>query len=161
LTHHLIHHILRDLDKPEQISQILKNVSPLRWFDDNILAMLLTEVALTNFENINTLHARAYIRQVAIQTYLIHWESGRMAYTLDRPVRQILTLEMHRREPSRLSKIHHFMQEWYQEAINKVTQKDPSTPKSVIYLLEHLFHFAQLWLLEGKSPAEVVLFKLT
>jgi nucleoside-triphosphatase THEP1 len=149
------HHILRGISDSERVSQILKHVSPLRRFDDNILSMLLTKIDSARFENINTLHARARIRQVAIQTYLIRWESGRMAYTLDRPIRQLLTLEMHHRDPSRLREIHRTMQEWYQDAIDQVTQKDSSAPQSVIYLLEHLFHFAQLWQLEAKSQVDL------
>lgn len=135
----------------QRLGKLLRYVSPLRRFDDNLLATLLREVDKDYFAQVNTLDARAYTRQMSALTYLVNWESGKQAYALDRPLRHLLSLEMKFREKFRLLQIHQFAIDWYQKAIYQVTEKDPSAPQSVIYLLEQIFHLAQLWELESKA----------
>jgi adenylate kinase len=142
----------------QRLGQLLRYVSPLRRFDDNLLAALLREIDKDNFGQTNTLNTRVYSRQMVAQTYLVKWESGKQAYALDRPMRHLLSLEMKFRERSRLVKIHQFVMDWYQRAISEVTAKDPSAPQSVIYLIEHIYHYVQLQQFKPKPvDLEIVL----
>lgn len=146
-------YILGGIDNPETrytLSRLLSYISPLRRFDDNLLAALLREIDPQNFEHTNTLDARSYTRLMAARTYMVKWDSAKQAYALDDPIRQLLSLEMKFRDTDRLMQIHQFTLNWYQDAIDKVTAKDSSAPQSVIYLLEFIFHLVHLRQLQGQ-----------
>lgn len=147
-------HILRDIKDSEtrhHISQLLRYISPLRRFDDNLLAALLPYIDKGTYGSINTLNARVYTRQMSALTYLVKWNSARQAYALDASIRRLLSLEMKFRDEKLLIQIHEFMMNWYQQAIDEVTTKDSSAPQSVIYLIEYIFHFAQFSQLKNES----------
>jgi len=150
-----VEYILHNIEAPEtrqRLSKLLRYVSPLRRFDHNLLSELLRKLNKEHqFNQIDALTAHNYIRQMAALTYLVKWDSARQAYALDTPMRQLLSLEMKFRDRPQLLQIHQFVVDWYLRAINVVTNKDPSTPQSVVYLIEYIYHFAQLWHLEDKS----------
>jgi hypothetical protein len=140
-----------DAPKKRWLAWLLRSISPLRRFDDNLLRALLLALDATQFSQITTLETRSYTRQMAALTYLVKWDSARIAYALDLPMRQLLSLEMKFREQERLLKIHKFVKTWYQDAINEVTARDSSAPQSVIYLIEHIYHLAQYRQVKGET----------
>ncbi len=143
-------HILHNLSQPDQIKAQLRYISPLRRFDDNLLAGLLRYIDKETYKHIDTIKARSYIRQMATQTFLVKWDSAKQAYALDPPLRHLLSLEMKFRDPPDLLNIHEFVMNWYQQAIDTVIIKDPSAPQTVVYLLEHIYHFTHFRQLKGQ-----------
>ncbi|MDM8528282.1 ATP-binding protein [Anaerolineales bacterium HSG24] len=144
-------YILGDIPDRAKTSQLLRYISPLRRFDDHLLSNLLPALNKELFAELSILEARSLTRQVAIQTYLIKWHSGRMAYILEPPVRQLLYLDLKYRDNRKLQQIHEFMRNWYKQAIDETLQKDASSPQSVVYFLEYLYHYMELERLTGRS----------
>ena len=146
-------HILADIPDPEQrrnLNHLLKLISPLRRFDDNLLYAFLTDLEPDRFAGINALTTRTYIRQLATSTYLVKWESAKFAYALDYPIRSLLSLNMKFGDDQKLLAIHQFALAWYEQLIIQLAERDPSTPQSVTYLMEHIFHLAWVQLLQNK-----------
>lgn len=142
---------IKDVQQRYLIRDLLRYVSPLRRFDDVLLAELLHKVDDKRFSQVNTLDARSYTRLMAAQTYLIKWDSGRQAYALDHAIRRLLALELKYQEAERLGQIHQLALNWYEKAMSEVTQRDKSAPHTVIYLLEYIFHLAHKWQLQGPT----------
>jgi len=74
-----------------------------------------------------------------------------MGYALDFSIRRLLSLEMKFRDQAFFLKIHQFMADWYQDAIDKAAERDPGAPQTVMYLIEHIFHFSQLCQTKGQT----------
>ena len=148
-----------DLYTKSQLAWLLRYISPLRRFDDNLLYSILKEIEPTELESfmglkvaaLNTLVARAFTRQMVALTYLVKWDSAKIAYALDRPMRQLLSLEMKYKRPDRLLHINEFVKTWYQKAIKKAVEKDSSAPQSVVYLIEYIYHLIQYRQLTGET----------
>jgi hypothetical protein len=138
----LIQYILVDIphERQHELIFLLKNLSPLRRFNENILSDFLPE--LDNKKR-DTLAARMLIRKMSVETYLVKWDSARMAYALNYLIRRLLSLEMKFNNKESLTKIHKFMMKWYGDSIKKALERDPSAPQTVLYLIEYIYHLAQ------------------
>jgi hypothetical protein len=151
LSQYLLVHI-KDKDRRERMAELLKKVSPLRRFDDMLLYKFLNvSDILQHSDSIDTLKSRSYIREMVSLTYVVGWDSARMAYSLDFPIRQLFSLGMKFRDPAGLVKIHEIMMECYQQYMDKAVERDPSAPQTVIYLTEYIFHFASVCQLKGQT----------
>lgn len=148
-------YILGDIPDRDRTSQLLRCISPLRHFDDYLLSNLLPELGEALFGKVSILEARALMRQIAIQTRLIKWDSGRRAYILEPPIRRLLYLDLQYRDKAKLQRAHQFMQEWYQNALDETLEKDASSPQSVIYLLEYLYHYIHNQQLAGQTSVAI------
>jgi len=133
----------------DNIDGLLKKVCPLRRFDDTLLDDFLLQIEPDKFIERNTLAIRSYIRQMAIATNIVQWNSAKMAYSLDYSMRRLFALEMKFINKPMLINIHNFMMNWYQEAIDKTSDK--SAPHTVLYLIEHIFHFVHLSQLNNQT----------
>jgi hypothetical protein len=143
----LSNHILVDIaDKDMRLFMewLLKVVSPIRRFDDILLVNLLPRIASELYRPIDTLSTRSYIRKMSVSTYVVKWNSAKMAYSCDESIRRLLAMSLKFRDKELLLLVHKFMVEWYQQAINETVIRDPSSPATVIYLIEYIFHFVQL-----------------
>jgi len=139
LADRILTHI-SDKEHREKIDGLLKKVCPLRRFDDILLDDFLPVIEPNKFIERNTMATRSYIRQMAIATYIVQWNSAKMAYSLDYSMRRLFALEMKFRNKPMLINIHKSMMDWYQKAIDD--SSDKSAPHTVLYLIEHIFHFA-------------------
>jgi len=147
LTDRILTHI-SDKETRNKIDGLLKKVCPLRRFDDILLDDFLPAIEPDKSIERNTLTTRSYIRLMAISTYIVQWNSTKMAYSLDYSMRRLFALEMKFRNKPMLIKIHAFMMNWYQKAIDE--SSDKSAPHTVLYLIEHIFHFAYFSQLTNK-----------
>ena len=151
LSDHIFIH-LQDKTPRNFLEYLLKSLSPLRRFDDILLHELLKKVGKEHYDTVvDMLTIRGHIRQLAASTYMVKWESGRMGYALDFSIRRLLSLEMKFRDQAFFLKIHQFMADWYQDAIDKAAERDPGAPQTVMYLIEHIFHFSQLCQTKGQT----------
>jgi hypothetical protein len=127
-------------ERRQRLRALLRYLGPLRRFDDILLADLLPQIAPKIFPEITTAKARVYIFDLAHETHLVRWDSARQAFVLDASMRRFLALELKYRERERLMLIHKLACQWYDRELTEVVQSTPSTPQSVLYFIEYVFH---------------------
>jgi len=159
LSEYILNHIPEQ--ERDELVFLLKKVSVLRRFDDNILCDLLKELDKSRYSSINMIDARGFIRKMATSTHLIKWDSSKMAYALDISMRRLLCLEIKFHDIESMQAIHEFMTKWYDYVIDKAIEpykNDPQKsypPQTVLYLIEYLFHFVQLCQLTDKTAQHI------
>jgi len=82
---------------------------------------------------------------------VVRWNSAKMAYSLDDSIRHLLAMSMKFKDKKLVIQIHEFMLKWYQQAMDDAVKRDPSSPATVLYLIEYIFHSAQLFHLTEKT----------
>lgn len=139
--------ILSDIPDSENrrfLEKLLKTTSPLRRFDNDILADLLNRLNPLDPQEheIDTFETLRYIRELSAYTHLVTWNSQKMGYSTDPAVRRLIALSMKYKEEDTYLDIHDQMRTFYQDEMKTTMNKDPSSPQSVLYLMEYIFHDA-------------------
>ncbi len=145
--------ILIDIPSRENrnlLKALLKYTSPLRRFDDGILSKLLKEVIAKEDSAVHPEKSSKYFWAMKTLTHLVVWDSPKTGYATDAAVRRLLALSMKYREKDIYLAIHEYMANFYKKAMNAAIEKDPSSPQSILYLLEFIFHHASFHAAKGE-----------
>ncbi len=128
-----------DQDNRRFLENLLKITSPLRRFDNDILFDLLRYLHPQE-DNVDTIETLRYIREMSASTHLVTWNSQKMGYSTDNAVRRLLALSMKYKEKDTYMAIHRHMASFYHDEMKTTMAKDSSSPQSVLYLVEFIFH---------------------
>jgi hypothetical protein len=123
-------------------------IAPLRQFDVTTLRAVLPEFAPDQFGERGGNYFLMMLNRL-VDTALVEWSAKRKAYVLDDTLRRILALDLETQDADLSQCIHQRGAELYRRWLEEVSESRST------YLVEWLYHRAQVLRLGGKDQAEI------
>jgi hypothetical protein len=137
--------LLAEVD--DEIRMAWRIAASLRQFDVTTLRRVLPEFE-PEFEGRGGNYYLLMLNRM-VDTALVEWSAERKAYVLDDTVRQFLALDLETRDPDLVQRIHERAAELYRHWLEDVPENRSA------YLVEWLYHEAQILRLKDKEPPEI------
>ena len=123
-------------------------IAPLRQFDVTTLRAVLPEFAPDQFEGRGGNYFLLMLNRL-VDTALVEWSAERKAYVLDDTLRRILALDLETRDADLSLRIHQRAADLFDRWLEEVPESRST------YLVEWLYHRAQVLRLSGKDQPEI------
>ncbi len=145
MTHVVEENLLAGVDNDIRLAWRI--AAPLRQFDVTTLRRVLPEFE-PEFEGKGGNYYLLMLNRM-VDTALVEWSAERKAYVLDQTLRQFLALDLETRDPDLARRIHKRAAELYRRWLEEVPENRSA------YLVEWLYHHAQMQRLAGQAPPEI------
>lgn len=156
-------YILKDSDSKDILASHIKLLSPLRRFEEVLFFRFSREMKDAGFihdgngfDFKDELDARAATKLLVDKTHTVSWNSAKMAYSVDFPLRKFMELQMRVKDGSRLLKIHEFAMGWYKIYLEEHKEKNSTSPLSVFYFVEYLYHYTNIHVLKTDEQTTLI-----
>jgi len=123
-------------------------IAPLRQFDVTTLRAVLPEFAPDQFKGLGGNYFLLMLNRL-VDTALVEWSTEHKAYVLDDTLRRILALNLETHDPDLSLRIHQRAVDLFGRWLEEVPESRSS------YLVEWLYHCAQVLRLQGEDRPEI------
>ncbi len=127
----------------EELKQAVRLIAPIRRFDVDLLGQFIDKFSLPYEGGFGVLTLRGDM----INSHLVEYDEHRKAQAMDPTVRRILTLFMRHFAPERYREVNEFAFQFNTRRLQQSSGTDIT-----LFMIERLYHRANLLALENKSP---------
>jgi len=138
--------LLTDVDS--DLRQAFRIIAPLRQFDVTRLRAVLPEFDPERFGDRGGNYYLLMLNRM-VDTALVEWSVLRKAYVLDETLRRILTLDVEAQNIELVEQIHQQAADLHHSWLEENTESRGG------YVVEWLYHRAQVLRLQGRNPLEI------